>query len=63
MNEYQVQVSNTFEAETPEEAVQQMACWLVDCAFVAGYRVFLVNPDTFEREEQSLFIDAEKIIE
>jgi hypothetical protein len=52
---YTVSVANTFEAESPEDAVAQMAAWLVDYAYGAGYRV--VPEDGGE----SVFIDAEDI--
>lgn len=51
MAEYTVQVSNIFEADSPEDAVLQMASWLIDWAYEAGYRVY--GPDGIER-----FLDA-----
>lgn len=57
MANYTVRVENTFDADTPEEAVLQMAAWLVDYAYAAGYRVF--NED--EPDTDSMFIDAENI--
>lgn len=55
MEEYIVVVSNTYTAKSPEDAVAQMAAWLVDYAYVAGYRVISNSlPDT-------KFIDAESI--
>lgn len=51
--EYTVSVSNVFEASAPEDAVMQMAAWLDDYAYEAGYRVI--------SETDSVFIDAETI--
>ena len=49
-----VTVANIFYAETPEDAVLQMAEWLAENARFAGYRV--------ECEDGSnRFIDAEKV--
>ena len=36
---YEVSVSNIFDATSPEDAVRQMAHWLADHGFNAGYRV------------------------
>ena len=41
---YEVSVTNTFDAECPEDAVRQMIDWLVDNAPSTGYRVH--NSDT-----------------
>jgi len=51
--DYVVTISNIFEAESPEDAVIQMAEWLLENCQQAGYRV--VNDNTGE----SWFIDAE----
>lgn len=50
--EYEISVSNRFFAESHEDAVAQMASWLADNAYVAGYRVN-------EIDGESRFIDAE----
>lgn len=55
--DYFVSVSNTFEAESPEDAVAQMAAWLTDYAYAAGYRV--INDS--DSSAPALFIDAESI--
>lgn len=62
MADYEVQVSNSFEADTPEDAVEQMAHWLNECAYTAGYRVFKLDSATFERQGSGEFIDAENIL-
>lgn len=51
---YEIQVSNYFDAESVEDAILQMAAWLTDNAYTAGYRVI------WQREESS-FVDAESI--
>lgn len=53
MNRYTVSVSSIFEADNPEDAVMQMAAWLDEYAYFAGYRVD--NND----KNLSFFIDAE----
>ena len=52
--EYTVSVANSFEADSPEDAVLQMVAWLYDVAGQAGYRV------TWD-DEGSTFIDAEDL--
>jgi hypothetical protein len=54
--EYEVSIRNIFMAESPEDAVAQMAAWLNDNTYQAGYRVELTR-----RPSESVFIDAEKI--
>lgn len=54
MDDYIVSVSNAIRANSPEDAVAQMAAWLVDYAYEAGYRV-----ESFAGD--SVFIDAETI--
>jgi hypothetical protein len=39
MTEYEVSVTNSFEADTPEDAVRQMVEWLTEEAAYTGYRV------------------------
>jgi hypothetical protein len=51
---YEVTVSNIFSAESHEDAVLQMAAWLSDEAYRAGYRVT-------EIDGESKFIDAEHL--
>lgn len=55
MQEYEVEVRNIFEAESPEDAVIQMAEWLAENARITAYRVGVFGSDVTE------FIDAEKI--
>jgi hypothetical protein len=40
MMEYQVELVNLFEADSPEDAVRQFIGWALDNAQDAGYRVF-----------------------
>lgn len=54
MTDYKVTVSCIFEAASPEDAVAQMAGWIADNAYAAGYRVYPPGED-------SIFIDAEDI--
>jgi hypothetical protein len=54
MNEYKVSVSCMFDADNPEDAVRQMAAWISDEAYSAGYRVDPPGEDSF-------FIDADTI--
>jgi hypothetical protein len=53
--EYTVSVSNTFEANSPEDAVSQMILWIEEVARHAGYR--------WENETGFMtgFIDADTI--
>lgn len=53
MPEYEVSVHNFFTAESPEDAVLQMAAWLADNAYQAGYRV--------KTDDGEAFIDAEEL--
>lgn len=55
MTDYIVQVSNIFEADSPEDAVIQMAEYLLENSQLCGYRV--INDETGE----SVFIDAEDV--
>jgi hypothetical protein len=61
-NSYTVSVSNTFDADSPEDAIMQMICWLQESAHCAGYRVEweAIIADMFR--SCSTFIDAEAII-
>ena len=53
--QYEVHVANIFFAHSPEEAVIQMAEWLLFNANIAGYRVVGVDDDT------DVFLDAEDV--
>ena len=54
MRTYTVTVANTFDAHSPQDALQQMAAWLADYAYRAGYRV------TCQDTGESVFLDAEE---
>lgn len=51
---YLVKVECFFDAESPEDAVAQMAAWLFDSSYDVGYRVMTEGED-------SIFIDASDI--
>lgn len=55
---YRVDVSNLFEADSPEDAIKQMAAWLVEGSYTAGYRVWLEHDWP---NGPSHFIDAEEL--
>jgi hypothetical protein len=58
MTEYQVELTNVFEADSHEDAVIQFIGWALDNATTAGYRVF---PYTNTGPGNSLFIDGEDV--
>ena len=51
---YLVRVECFFDAVSPEDAVAQMAAWLFDESYNAGYRVI-------EEGEDSIYVDASDI--
>jgi hypothetical protein len=51
--EYTVTIACNFEADSPEDAVKQMAAWLDDYCYKAGYRV--------TDGKDKWFIDAERL--
>lgn len=53
-SEYEVSVTNTFEAETPQDAVAQMIEWLQEHSAFIGYRVLTEAGDT-------VFIDGDDL--
>jgi hypothetical protein len=55
--DYEVSVSNTFEAESPQDALSQMVAWVADHAYQIGYRVV----DAEDPSRCNVFIDAEDI--
>lgn len=62
-NEYTVTLSNTFEADSFEDALRQMVAWVDDCAYVAGYRISWTEMNNGIREDRSVFVDAERILD
>lgn len=54
-DEFEVTLSNTFEARSFEDAVGQMATYASDQAYQAGYRV------TNVRSGESRFVDADNV--
>lgn len=53
---YQVSLSNTFEADSPQDAVAQFVVWAIDNAHRTMHRV--TNVDT----DESWLIDAEDVL-
>ena len=62
-NDYTVTVANTFEAESIADAVKQMAAWISDHAYAAGYRISWEEVVDGVRQERSVFADASFIVE
>ena len=62
-NEYTVALSNTFEADSFEDALRQMVAWVVDYACVAGYRISWTEVVDGIREDRSVFVDAERVLD
>jgi hypothetical protein len=61
-NSFTISVSNTFDAESPEDAIMQMICWLQESAHCAGYRVEWESVVSDMFRTHSVFIDAEAMI-
>ena len=61
MDEYTVSLSNTFEADSFKDALEQMVAWVSDYAYSAGYRISWVEYIDGVREDKSVFVDAERI--
>ena len=61
-NSYTVSISNTFDADSANDAVMQMICWLQESAHCGGYRVEweAIVADMFR--SCSVFIDAQQMI-
>ena len=62
MDEYTVSLSNTFEADSFKDALEQMAAWVSDYAYSAGYRISWTEYVGHVREDRSVFVDAERIL-
>ena len=62
MDEYTVSLSNTFEADSFLDAVEQMIAWVSDCAYSAGYRISWTEYIDGIRNDRSVFVDAEKLL-
>ena len=62
MDEYTVSLSNTFEADSFKDALEQMVAWVSDYAYSAGYRISWTEYDDNVREDKSVFVDAERIL-
>jgi hypothetical protein len=62
MDEYTVSLSNTFEADSFKDALEQMVAWVSDYAYSAGYRISWTEYVDHVREDRSVFVDAERIL-
>lgn len=62
MSEYTVAVSNTFDAESIEDAVSQMIAWISENAYAAGYRISWEFKMNGVWHESSVFVDAERVL-
>ncbi len=62
MDEYTVSLSNTFEADSFKDALEQMVAWVSDYAYSAGYRISWTEYVDNVREDKSVFVDAERIL-
>jgi hypothetical protein len=62
MDEYTVSLSNTFEADSFKDALEQMVAWVSDYAYSAGYRISWTEYIDNVREDRSVFVDAEKLL-
>ena len=62
MDEYTVSLSNTFEADSFKDALEQMVAWVSDYAYSAGYRISWTEYVDNVREDKSVFVDAEKLL-
>ncbi len=63
MDEYTVAVSNTFEADSFEDALQQMVAWITEYAYSAGYRISWTEEVDGIRQDKSVFVDAERVFD
>jgi hypothetical protein len=59
--EYNVSVSNTFEANSPEDAVSQMVFWIEEVARHAGYRWESSDVIAGFLQHETGFVDADRI--
>ena len=62
MDEYTVSLSNTLEADSFKDALEQMVAWVSDYAYSAGYRISWTEYIDGIREDKSVFVDAERIL-
>jgi diaminopimelate decarboxylase len=62
MGEYTVALSNTFEADSFRDALEQMVVWVSECANSAGYRISWTELVDGIREDRSVFVDAERVL-
>ena len=61
MSDYTIAVSNTFEAESIEDALRQMVAWISENAYAAGYRISWEFKVDGVWHETSVFVDAERV--
>jgi hypothetical protein len=62
MDEYTVALSNTFEADSFKDALEQMIAWVSDYAYSAGYRISWTEEVDGVRQDKSVFVDAERLL-
>jgi len=62
MDDYTVSLSNTFEADSFKDALEQMVAWVSCYAYSAGYRISWTEYIDGVREDKSVFLDAEKVL-
>lgn len=62
MDDYTVSLSNTFMADSILDAVEQMAAWVSDYGYSAGYRISWTEYVNGIREDRSVFVDAERLM-
>ena len=63
MDDYTVSLSNTFEADSFKDALEQMIAWVSDYAYSAGYRISWTEYIDGVREDKSVFVDAERVLD
>jgi hypothetical protein len=61
-SEYTIALSNTFEANSFVDALEQMVAWVSDYAYSAGYRISWTEEIDGVRQDKSVFVDAEKVL-
>ena len=63
MDEYTVSLSNTFEADSFKDALEQMVAWVSDYAYSAGYRISWTEVVDGQENDRSVFVDAERVLD
>jgi hypothetical protein len=63
MDEYTIALSNTFEANSFKDALEQMVAWVSDNAYSAGYRISWTEVVDGQENDRSVFVDAERVLD